>query len=86
MERSAALWQIDITEDYRKGNGHFLQSYKHDMEVKVLKRNGDQTIFHFFDDFEAYYKGPTPLERARALYKRYLDPHFKNALQEFEYD
>ena len=84
--RSAARWQIELVELFKKLDGHSVQSDKRDMEVKVFKRNSDQTIYHFFDDFEIYFKGSTPVEKARALYKRYLDPHFKNALIEFEND
>ena len=82
--RSAKLWMIDVQDKYMQEDGHSLSTDKCDIEVKMFKKNGDQTIFAFFDDFEAYFKGSTPVERARALYKRFLDPHFKGELQQFE--
>ena len=52
----------------------------------MYERHGNQTIFAFFDNFDAYHKGYSQVEKARALYKRYLHADLKDMLEEFKDD
>ena len=61
-------WMNDIQACHRQQGGNSTSGEKKDIELIPYQRHGDQTIWTFFDNFEAYFKGCSQIYKARALY------------------
>ena len=71
---------------YAEKTDHSASTDKKDIDLVMYERYSDQTIYTFFDNFEAYHGGNNQIEKARALYKRYLHSDLKYAVEECKDD
>ena len=62
-------WEDSIQSCHRQQGGNSTTPDKKDIKLTLYQRNGDHTIYTFFDNFEAYFKGCNQVDKARALFK-----------------